>query len=136
MRKFFIILALATISKFSFAQQLQKGNLIGVHIITVTLQPGVSMEQLENFYVNTLIPAYEKAFEGTKGYLIKGRRGENENKLGIMWWFNTEQDRDKYFTVNGLTELGNAAMAKVQQLDKERDKLATEADSFTDWLLQ
>ncbi len=53
-----------------------------------------------------------------------------------MWWFNTEQDRDKYFTIDGLTELGNAAMAKVQQLDNERDNLATEADSFTDWLLQ
>jgi hypothetical protein len=136
MKKLIIIVALAVIAKFSFAQQLQKGNLIGVHVMTVTLKPGVTMEQVENFYTQNLIPAYENAFEGTKGYLVKARRGENENKLGIIWWFKTEQDRDKYFTIDGFTEAGNAAMAKVEQLDKERDKLVTETDTYTDWVLQ
>jgi hypothetical protein len=136
MKKFIIIVALAAIANFSFAQQLQKGNLIGVHAITLTLKPGVTMEQVENFYTQKLIPAYENAFEGTKGYLIKARRGENENKLGIIWWFKTEQDRDKYFTSDGFTEAGNAAMAKIEKWDKERDELATETDTYTDWVVQ
>jgi len=136
MKKFIIIITLTAIAKFSFAQQLQKGNLVGVHVITVTLKPGVTMEQVENFYTQKLIPAYENAFEGTKGYLIKARRGENENRLGVIWWFKTEQDRDKYFTSDGFTEAGNAAMAKIEKWDKERDELATETDTYTDWVVQ
>jgi hypothetical protein len=136
MKKLIIIVVFAAIAKFSFAQQLQKGNLVGVHVMTVTLKPGVTIEQVENFYTQKLIPAYENAFEGAKGYLIKARRGENENKLGLIWWFETEQDRDKYFTSDGFTEAGNAAMAKIEDTDKERDKLATETDTYTDWVLQ
>jgi hypothetical protein len=136
MKKLIIIVVFAAITKFSFAQQLQKGNLVGVHVMTVTLKPGVTIEQVENFYTQKLIPAYENAFEGAKGYLIKARRGENENKLGLIWWFETEQDRDKYFTSDGFTEAGNAAMAKIEDTDKERDKLATETDTYTDWVLQ
>ena len=136
MKKFIIIIFLTAIAKFSFAQQLQKGNLIGVHVMTITLKTGVTMEQVENFYTQKLIPAYENAFEGTKGYLIKARRGENENKLGVIWWFKTEQDRDKYFTSDGFTEAGNAAMAKIEKWDKERDELATETDTYTDWVVQ
>lgn len=136
MKKFIIIIFLTAIAKFSFAQQLQKGNLIGVHVMTITLKTGVTMEQVENFYTQKLIPAYENAFEGTKGYLIKARRGENENKLGVIWWFKTEQDRDKYFTSDGFTEAGNAAIAKIEKWDKERDELATETDTYTDWVVQ
>ncbi len=36
----------------------------------------------ENHFEN---PTYEEAFEGAKGYLIKARRGENENNLGLIW---------------------------------------------------
>jgi hypothetical protein len=136
MKKLIIIIALAAIAKFSFAQQLQKGNLIGVHVMTVTLKPGVTMEQVENFYTHKLIPAYEDAFEGVKGFLIKARRGEIENKLGLIWWFKTEQDRDKFFTTDGMSEAGNTAIAKIEQVDIERDKLVTETDTYTDWVLE
>lgn len=136
MKKFIIIIALTAITKFSFAQQLQTGSLIGVHVMTITLKPGVTMEQVENFYTQKLIPAYENAFEGAKGFLIKARRGENENKLGLIWLFKTEQDRDKYFTNDGFTEAGNAAVAKVAEVDKERDKLVAETDTYTDWVVQ
>lgn len=137
MKKFIIIIiTLTAITRFSFAQQLQKGNLVGVHVITITLKPGVTMEQVENFYTQSLIPAYENAFEGAKGYLVKARRGENENKLGLIWWFKTEQDRDKYFTTDGFTAAGNAAMTKIEQVDMERDKLVTETDTYTDWVVQ
>ena len=136
MKRCIIILVFVAIAKFSFAQQLQKGDLIGVHVITVTLKPGVTMEQVENFYTQKLIPAYENAFEGAKGFLTKAGRGENENKLGLIWWFKKEQDRDKFFTTDRMSEAGNTAIAKIEQVDTERDKLVTETDTYTDWVLE
>lgn len=136
MKKLIIIMAFAAISKITFAQPLQKGNVIGVHAMTVTLKPGVTMEQVENFYTRVLIPAYEQAFPGAKGFLLKGDKGEHQNKLGLIWWLGTRQDRDKYFTSDGLTEAGTATLEKVKKVDDERGKLAEETNSYTDWIVQ
>ncbi len=136
MKKLILIAIFAMTANFSFAQKLQKGNLLGLHAMTVTLQPGATMEQLTDFYINKYIPAFENAFKGAKGFIIKGRRGDNENKFAILWYFPTEADRDKFFTTDGMTDLGKAAAAKAAAIDKERDKLATVTTVFTDWIVQ
>lgn len=135
MKKLILIVVFALAANFSFAQ-IQKGSLIGLHVVTVTLQPGATTEQLTDFCINKYIPAYENAFKGVKGFLIKARRGDNENKFGILWYFQTEADRDKFFTTDGMSDLGKAAAAKTAAIDKERDKLATVTDIFTDWIVQ
>ena len=55
----FLILSLA-ILRSGHAQGLQSGNLLGVHVITVTLKPGVTIDQFQNFYVHEVLPEYEK----------------------------------------------------------------------------
>lgn len=136
MKKFIIIVALATIAKISFAQQLQKGNLIGVHVMSITLKPGVIMDQFKKYYVSEVIPAYENAYSGVKGFLLEARRGENKDKLGILWVFNTESDRDKYFAGEDFTEAGKVANSKTAEIDKKTETLATVSTTFTDWILQ
>lgn len=137
MKKIIIIIALASIAKFSIAQQLQKGNLVGVHTLSVTLKPGATMEQFEDFYSNKYIPALEQAFKGMKGSFVKARRGEHENKYGILWIVKTEQDRDQYFNSDGsFNEAGKAAIAKIADEEKELEKIATTSSVFTDWIVQ
>ncbi len=137
MKKFIIIISLAAIAKFSIAQQLQKGNLIGIITISVTLKPGATMEQFEDFYSSKYIPALEHAFKEFKGSFIKSRRGEHANKYGILWIVKTEQDRDQYFNSDGkLNEVGKAAMAKIADVEKELEKIATTSSVFTDWIVQ
>ena len=136
MKKLMFIAAFTALVNLSFAQKLQKGNLIGVHVLTVTLKPGVTMEQFKTFYLSKSIPAYEIAFKGTKGFLLDGRRGESKDKLAIAWHFETEQDRDKFFKEDGFTDMGNAAVAAVSDVDKELEKLGTSTDVFTDWVIQ
>lgn len=136
MKKFIIIVVLAAIAKFSFAQQLQKGNLVGVHVMTVTLKPGVTMEQFKKYYVSEVIPAYENAYTGVKGFLLEARRGESKDQLGILWYFNSESDRDKYFAGEDFTEAGKEASSKTAEIDKKTETFATVNTTFTDWVLQ
>jgi hypothetical protein len=35
-----------------------------------------------------------------------------------------------------MSEAGNTAIAKIEQVDIERDKLVTETDTYTDWVLE
>ena len=77
-RLILIGIALILISGFTFGQKLKKGNLVGTHVLTIELNPGVTMEQFQDFYLNTLLLEYEKHLQGWKFYMTKGIRGENE----------------------------------------------------------
>lgn len=137
MKKIIIFIALVAFAKFSHAQQLQKGNLVGIITLSVTLKPGATMEQFEDFYSNKYIPALEQAFNGMKGSFVKARRGEHENKYGIIWIVKTEEDRDKYFNSDGsFNEAGKAAIDKIANEEKELEKIATVTSVFTDWIVQ
>ena len=108
---------------------------MGLHVLTISLKPNVTMEQFKSAYMSQLIPVYEKHFN-TKGYLMKGDRGESKDSFGIVWLWKTEQDRDKFFTPDGPTALGKEAMEKVSASDKELDKLGTRTSKFTNWVVQ
>src|SRR6476660_2774081 len=126
MKKLLLIGALILASNFSFGQSLQKGNLIGLHIMTVNLNSGATMDQFQTFFISKVIPEYEKQFQGVKGYLVKAVRGENNNSFGIVWLFDTEQSRDKYFGADGNpNDLGKSAIEKVSGIEKELEKLGT-----------
>jgi len=64
MKKLVFITAMILLSGFSFGQCLQKGNLIGTHVMTVTLQPKVTMEQFIAFYNSKVIPEFNKREPG------------------------------------------------------------------------
>ena len=137
MKKKILIAAFLLAAGFSFGQGLQKGNLVGLHMLTINLAPGVTMDQYKTFFISKVIPEYEKQFQGAKGYLVKSIRGEQQNTFGIIWIFASEQDRDKYFNADGTqNDMGKAAVAKIDPVEKELNKLGTSSSKFTDWIVQ
>ena len=87
MKKQMFILVLITIANLAVAQGLQKGNLFGVHLVTVELKPNVKMDEFKTFFVNEVLPQYEKSWVGLKGYLVKSVRGEYKDRFFIVWLF-------------------------------------------------
>ena len=83
MKKSILIGILILIGGFTFGQTLKKGNLVGTHVLTIELNPGVTMKQFQDFHLNTLIPEYEKHYPGWQLYLAKGIRGENKNMYAM-----------------------------------------------------
>ena len=61
MRKLLVITALLLFAGIAFGQTLQKGNLIGVHVITFDLKPGVTVDQVIDFFDEKNKPAWENA---------------------------------------------------------------------------
>ena len=133
MKKLILIgLALILTSGFTFGQKLKKGNLIGTHVLTIELNPGVTMEQFQDFYLNTLLPEYEKRLQGWKFYMTKGIRGENENNYGWIAVIESEETRGKYLDNE---ELWEAINEKLKPITEELDKLGKVTSKFTDWLV-
>ena len=125
------------ISGFTFGQTLQKGNLIGMHVMTINLDPDVTMNQFLDFFSNKAIPEIEKDFPGWNAYLVKGIRGENENKFGLIYVIDSEDDRNKYYNEDGSNnELGNSIMEKIQPIMTELSQLGTWTTEYTDWLVK
>ena len=137
MKNLILTTALMTVMGVTYGQSLQKGNLIGVHNLTVNLDPDVTMNQYKEFFANKVQAEWEKHFTGVKVFLLEGVRGEGENGLGIVWVFETEGDRDKYFNDDGSnTELGTATFEKLQPVTEEWQKLGTWTSTYTDWVVQ
>ena len=125
------------LSGFAFGQGIQKGSLIGTHVMTVTLMPGVTLEKCMDFYKTKVIPEMEKNIPNWKVYLIKGIRGENNNSFGLLFVIKSAQDRDKYYNADGSdTELGKSLGAKLKPLDDELGKFGTWTSKSTDWIVQ
>ena len=139
MKKGLFSFAFALLCIFSNGQTVPKGSVLGLHTSTLTLKEGVSMEDYVQFYTTKAIPAYEKALPGLKMYLVKSLRGQDSSSIGVIFMFNSEADRNKYFNNDGtMTEAGKAAGAKLSGLGKEFDKYETRSnapDKYNDWLV-
>jgi hypothetical protein len=130
----FATLMLVAISN---SQTLQKGNLVGTHVMTVTLNPGVTMEQFLDFQTKKVFPVYEKYYTGWKFYIVKSIRGEIKDSYGMIMVIKTEKERDKYYNPDGShTKLGTEAMDKCKSIVDESNKLGTYTTTYTDWLVQ
>ena len=140
MKKALFLLTFALTSIFCFGQTLQKGNLIGLHVSNPKLKEGVTLEEYIEFFKSKAIPAYDKTFPGMKTYLIKSVRGQDSTSLGTIYIFNSEADRNKYFSINGTpTELFNSLATKLADIEKEFEKYLTASnfpDTYNDWLVQ
>ena len=137
MRRSLVIIVLILIAGVTFGQTLQKGNLIGVHSLTITLQPDVTMDQYMDFFTNKYIPKYQESFPGLKLQVLKGDRGENENNLGLLFLFESVEARDKYWpTMDGPSELAEQGFVKLTPMWEELAKLGTWTSVHTDWVVQ
>ena len=132
MKKLIIIAAaFILLAGVAFGQTLKKGNLIGTHVFTVELEvftvelePGVMMDQYLDFRLNKFIPEWEKHFKGGRQFLLKRIRGENESEFGLLYYFESEEIRDKYINDDkSLTKEGEAALEKISSVREELIKL-------------
>jgi hypothetical protein len=120
----------------SFGQSLEKGNLLGIHNLTVNLDPDVTMNQYKEFVLTKMIPAWEEHFE-MKVYLLHAIRGEHANSLGFAFIYESDEIRNKYWNDDGSpSELWNTQAEKVQAINDEGSKLGTWTSSYNDWVVQ
>jgi hypothetical protein len=69
--------------------------------------------------------------------VLKGIRGENENEFGRLFYFESEEIRDKYINDDeSLTKEGEAALEKISSVREELLKLGTRTGEYTDWIIQ
>ena len=98
------------------------------------------MDDYAKFYTSAAIPEFEKAFPGIKMYLVKSIRGQDSSSMGVIYLFDNEADRNKYFNNDGtMTALGTTANEKLSDFGKEFDKYETASDApdrYNDWLVQ
>ena len=124
MKKLIIAAAFILLAGVAFGQTLQMGNLVGLHVMTINLDPDVTMNQYMDFYENKYIPEFEKILPGVKLYIAKSVRGENENSFGLVFIFDSEENRDKYFNEDGTnSEFGNSAFEKLQPITEELKRM-------------
>lgn len=137
MKKITITLAFLLLTSPIFAQALQKGNLVGVHVITIELKKGITMSEFQKFHVNKLIPEYEKNYPGWQLFLAQGLRGENQNKYGWIIVVESEEVRDRYYNDDGsITEFGQDAADKMKPILQEAEEFGKLTRTYTDWLIQ
>lgn len=137
MKKLMIVLAFFLFTGATFSQALNKGNLIGLHLLTITPNPDVTFNQFMDFFMNEWIPKYEESFPGLKLKVIKGNRGENENRFGLLFMFDSEATRDKYWPkMDESTELAQQNFDKFRPTTDKLRKLGTWTSVHTDWVVQ
>lgn len=136
MKKWVIIIAVLLFALTAYGQAFKEGNLVGVHVITIDLKPGVWMADFQKFHVETLIPAYEQNYPGWQLYLAKGLRGENQNKYGWIIVVESEEVRDRYYQDDGtVTDFGQAAAEKMKPILAEAEKFGKLNRTYTDWII-
>jgi len=136
MKKLIAVAALILFTGITFGQTLQKGNLIGMHVLTIHPDPDVTVNQFLDFYTTILLPKMEKNAPGWKAYLVKGIRGGNENSYGLIYVIESDDVRNKYYNEDeSLTEVGLSMQEKIQPTLDEFNKLGTLTSKYTDWLV-
>ena len=137
MRKLLVITAFLLFAGIAFGQTMQKGVVIGVHTVTVTLNPDVTMDQYQDFILKKLIPEWEKHFPGAKLFISKGLNRENKDEYAMLIYIESKKVYYKYWNDDGsATDKGAAAAAKVQPTIDEMFKLGTYSSVITDWVIQ
>ena len=137
MKKLIIVTTLILISGFTFGQSLQKGSILSIHKMTVTLDPDVTMNQFIHFYENKWVVEIQKHLQGVTHVLLKGDRGENPNTFAVMMIMDSKNVRDKYFPEpDKPNEAWDDIMKKVRPITLELQKLGTYSDAYTDWVVQ
>jgi nicotinic acid phosphoribosyltransferase len=136
MKKLFLIAAVILMAGFANGQTLQKGSFFGFHVLTIKLDPNVTLNQFLDFYKTKMVPAYEKNYQGNC-YLVKGIRGESEGCYGMIAVWKTEADRNKFFKEDGSdSDLGKAVEETMKPVYDELAKLGIVTSKYTDWLVQ
>jgi len=138
MKKLIFIAVLIILAGTVYGQNLKKGNILGLHVYTITLNPGVTVDQYLDFFKTKYLPAFEKNFPGGTIYMIKGVKGECLNCDGYIMAWKTKAIMEKYYNQDGsATEITKAANAKLKPLSDEMSKLMKmSGNKYTSWEIQ
>jgi hypothetical protein len=120
------------------SHELPPGTLFGVKVMDIRLVKGRSLDEFISFYQSTVVPEYERRFEGLRIQVLKSARGPNKDSLAALFIFESADQRDQYFGDDGrTTALGDAALRAVQPV---RQRMIAEYGSWTgneldDWIV-
>ena len=137
MKKLIVVIALILFAGIAFGQKIKKGKTVGVHSLTFELNPDVTMEEAQDFIINTYIPVREKHHPGIKSFFAKGLRGENKDSYG---WVNVVESLEtlrKYYNDDGSqTELEKSIREKMKSEYDEFNRIFKNMnDKYTTWLI-
>lgn len=137
MKKLVLLFAIILMTGFAFGQTMQKGNLIRSHVMTVTLQPGKTMDQFVKFFKAKFVPAFEKNHPGWKLYLVKSVSGDVKDSFGLLFIIKSQKDRDKYYNTDGTdSKLGKSTTEKMKPMEDDLLKLGSYKTTYNDWVIQ
>lgn len=138
MRKLVIVSALLLFAGTAFGQSLKSGVILGLHEVTVILNPDVTMNQYLDFMNTKVKPEFEKNLPGVKLFILKGTRGKNEHGVGFLFWMESEEMRDKLWPKEGeSSETVTQAFEKMSEtMEKWRAMEVSYSSEHTDWAIQ
>jgi len=137
MNKLSVLITFILLSGITSGQTLEKGNIVGLHIFSLNLDPDVTYNQYKNFFVQEYIPELDKNFPDIKHYFSEGNRAENKNKIGLIVVFGSHEVKNKYYNKDGSqTELMVALQEKIRPTRAELDQLGTVTTEYIEWLIQ
>jgi len=137
MKKLTCITVLLLIAGFALGQELQKGNLIGVHHYNLVPKEGYTLDQVVDFYVQEYCPAYTKAFPGIDVYFTKVNRGEFKGQFGLIFLCESQKVRDQYWPERDVSSpLAEAGYRKMQPTwDKLSQMVELNSGDHTDFII-
>jgi len=137
MKKIFLSIGFILFALMLSGQTLQKGQVIGFHVITPDLNPDVTFNQWKTFAMDQYMPAFNKEFEGeVTVYWLSGERGKYKNSVAFMIVFKSIEVRDKYIPSESKTsDLYKAKMEKVMPIYNEWRKMGTYTSEWSDWVI-
>ena len=137
MKKMSFIAVFLLFSGITYAQNLEKGNLVGLHIFTLNLDPDVTYNQYKNFFVLKYIPELDKNYPDIKHYFTEGSSRRNKNQIGLIVVFESQDVKNKYYNEDGsTTELMNNIQEKIKPVRAELDRLGKVTAEYTEWTIQ
>ena len=137
MKKIAFVVALALLTGVAFGQTIQKGAVVGLYDIEITLDPDVTMNQYLDFVLNESFPAWEKHMPGIKLFILKGFRGDNAKGYGLCVWCESKEVYKKYWDKEGApTELLQGLMKnELKEVQEKAKKVGWMSWDFTDYVV-
>ena len=136
MRKLVIAVAFILFAGVAFGQTLTKGNVIGVHNYSITLQPDVTMNQVLEFWTNKMIPEMEKVWPGGNEIVMIGDRGKHKYGFATISYFESVEQRDKLFPTESDPNDAPIPEALVPIFQELGKYILSWEDDYTDYVIQ
>ena len=117
-------------------KQLASGCILGLHTLgKIDLKPGVTLAQVEDFWLNRFIPAFNQLTDELQTIPLRGQRGEGKDQFGYIFYIASEQVRNSYWEAEGKqTQKAIDLFQKLGPVYEEQSKLySTTTDPYTDW---